>query len=60
MDKSFDPEKHGMVMCPECKGNGKFPKGPEGTRVCSKCGGFGLIKKEQDLAEQHSGVIKSV
>ncbi len=59
MGKSFDPEKHGMVMCPECKGHGKLPKGPGGVKVCSKCGGFGLIKKEQDRAEQHLRVIRS-
>jgi DnaJ-class molecular chaperone len=59
MDRPFDPEKHGMVMCPECKGNGKLPKGPGGAKVCSKCGGFGLIKKEQDRAEQPSSVMNS-
>ena len=47
MGKSFDPEKHGMVMCPECKGHGKLPKGSGGAKVCSKCGGFGLIRKEE-------------
>jgi DnaJ-class molecular chaperone len=56
MDKPFNPEKHGMVMCPECKGDGKLPRGPRGAKVCSRCGGFGLIKKEQDHAEQDLSV----
>ena len=56
MDKPFNPEKHGMVMCPECKGDGKLPKGPGGAKVCSRCRGFGLIKKEQDHPEQDLGL----
>ena len=44
MDKSFDPEKYGMTLCPLCQGDGKLPKPPEGFEVCKECGGFGLVK----------------
>jgi hypothetical protein len=26
MGKIFNPEKYGMVLCPDCKGKGKLPK----------------------------------
>jgi DnaJ-class molecular chaperone len=47
MDKTFDPEKYEMVFCPFCNGKGKFVKNPDGSDVCMRCGGFGLIKKEE-------------
>ena len=30
MDKIFNPEKYGMVFCPDCKGKGKLPKNRNG------------------------------
>jgi RecJ-like exonuclease len=46
MEKPYDPEKYGLVVCPQCNGSGKLPNNPKGIKVCEKCGGFGLIKKE--------------
>ncbi len=44
VDKTFDPEKYGMQLCPLCDGKG-FIINPK-RKCCPKCGGFGLIKKE--------------
>jgi hypothetical protein len=46
MEIIFDPEKYGMLFCLECNGNGKLLNECEDIEVCSKCGGFGFIKKE--------------
>jgi RecJ-like exonuclease len=43
--KEFNPEKYGMVVCPECKGIGCV-ENPT-SQCCPKCGGFGYIKKEE-------------
>jgi DnaJ-class molecular chaperone len=51
MDKNFDPEKYGMAICPLCNGKGKLLKTPDGYNVCTRCGGFGLIKVEKDPLE---------
>jgi len=48
MDKSFNPEKYGMAVCPLCEGKGKLLKNPHDFNVCTRCGGFGLIKKEKE------------
>ena len=49
MGQKFDPKKHGMVVCPHCKGKGKLLKNPDGIKeVCQKCGSFGFIKKEKE------------
>jgi len=45
--KEFNPEKYKMAWCPYCKGTGKSSNGDEGVRVCSQCGGFGWVKKEE-------------
>jgi DnaJ-class molecular chaperone len=44
LNKTFDPEKYGMLLCPLCDGKG-FIINPK-RKCCPKCGGFGLIKKE--------------
>jgi PHP family Zn ribbon phosphoesterase len=44
-NKSFNPEKYGMTVCPDCKSNG-YILNPE-RHSCPKCGGFGFIKKEK-------------
>jgi DnaJ-class molecular chaperone len=44
VNKTFDPEKYGMLLCPLCTGKG-FVINPE-RQCCQKCGGFGYIKKE--------------
>jgi len=52
MDKNFAPEKYGMVTCPLCVGKGFLINYPDQTnatlrRACTKCGGFGALKKEE-------------
>jgi DnaJ-class molecular chaperone len=44
--KRFNPEKYKMIFCPFCRGRGKSSNEDEGVRVCSQCGGFGWVKKE--------------
>ena len=44
LNKTFDPEKHGMLLCPLCDGKG-FIINPK-RKCCPKCRGFGLTKKE--------------
>jgi len=46
-NKSFDPSRYGMDVCPECKGSGKLLDQDRKVRVCNECGGFGWIKKEK-------------
>jgi DnaJ-class molecular chaperone len=53
IDKSFNPEKYGMVFCPDCKGKGRLPQDPNGSNVCSRCGGSGLVIKEKETSEEH-------
>ncbi len=52
MEKVFDPKKVGMVCCPLCNGDGKLPEDCDGSKVCPKCGGFGIIKKEETDKEK--------
>jgi len=54
MDKNLAPEKYGMVICPLCDGKGFLIKDSDQMnitlrRVCTKCGGFGAIKKEEEV-----------
>jgi DnaJ-class molecular chaperone len=51
-NKRLDPGKYGMILCPGCKGKGKFLDQDEKVCVCSVCGGFGLIKKENNVSDQ--------
>jgi len=44
LNKTFDPQKYDMLLCPLCDGEG-FIINPK-RKCCPKCGGFGLIKKE--------------
>jgi len=53
MDKNFTPEKYGMMTCPLCSGKGFLIKEFDQIdvtlrRVCTKCGGFGAIKNEEE------------
>ena len=44
MNKTFDSEKYGMIVCPLCDGKGFII---DTKRKCpQKCGGFWLIKKQ--------------
>ncbi len=44
MNKDFNPERYGMEVCSFCRGKG-FLGYPE-RQCCPKCGGFGLVKKD--------------
>jgi len=44
----FNPEKIGMVFCPNCEGSGKSFDEDKGVDVCMVCRGFGLIKKGEE------------
>jgi hypothetical protein len=46
LSKQFNPEKYKMACCRHCKGTGKLSDGDKGVKVCSQCGGFGWVKKE--------------
>jgi len=46
LNKHFNPEKYKMTYCPYCGGTGKSSDRDKGVNVCSQCGGFGWIKKE--------------
>jgi DnaJ-class molecular chaperone len=43
----MDPEKHGYEVCSHCNGYGSSLQDPDGVDRCSKCGGDGLVKKEE-------------
>jgi uncharacterized OB-fold protein len=49
--KIFNPEKYGMIICPNCNSQGyiQYPK----RQCCPRCGGFGFIIKE---AEQNTNI----
>ena len=46
--KSLDPSKYGMIFCPQCMGAGRIFYQDKSGSVCNVCGGFGLIKKEEN------------
>jgi hypothetical protein len=39
--EGFNPEKYGMIFCPDCKGSGKSPTDVKRIHVYKVCGGFG-------------------
>jgi len=54
MRKEFIPERYGMVICPLGNGKGFLIKSSGlsdnfSRNVCAKCGGFGAIRKEEEL-----------
>ena len=49
MGRRLNPDRYGMLHCPVCKGAGKLFNEVEGGVVCKICGGFGFIKKENNL-----------
>ena len=53
--KTFEPEKHGMVLCPSCNGAG-YIQNPE-RQCCPKCGGFGFVKREPEEDMNTSPII---
>lgn len=42
----LNPAKYGYIECTHCNGYGSSLKDPEGVNKCTKCGGIGLVKKE--------------
>ncbi len=48
VDEQFEPEKYGMLFCPACGGAGRALTDTKGFNVCKVCGGFGLLKKEEE------------
>lgn len=42
----FDPERYKMIFCSGCNGSGRTLDAT-GTNICSVCGGFGLIRKQE-------------
>ncbi len=49
--RPFNPERYGMIYCPVCNGIGKlFNETWEGS-VCEMCGGFGLVKKQEEIKQ---------
>ncbi len=52
MGKIFNPEKYGILRCPDCKGEGRFPKAPDGFIACARWDGDGFIKKEKEAPEE--------
>ena len=53
--KKFDPGKYGMIFCPNCYGSGRSFDNSEKLHVCKVCGGFGLIKRENDPPDNKEG-----
>ena len=43
----LNPDKYGLKQCGHCNGYGSSLKDPPGVNTCTKCGGGGLIKKEE-------------
>ncbi len=52
-DRPLDPAKYGMILCRECKGMGKFLDPDKKISVCSLCGGFGFIKKKDNISDRN-------
>ena len=50
--RRFNPNKYGMIFCPNCSGSGRSFADAQGVNVCKVCGGFGLIKKEEKKASR--------
>ncbi len=45
MDKKFNPEKYGMMVCSVCAGHGRI-RNPDEVKTCQNSGGFGFVRKE--------------
>lgn len=54
-DRMFNPEKYQMNFCHECQGLGKTFNKDKSKEVCQVCGGFGLIRNQQDGSEEGVG-----
>ena len=54
-EEIFKPEKYHMDFCYPCHGLGKTFNKENLKEVCEVCGGFGLIKKEENRFEKEVG-----
>jgi hypothetical protein len=54
LGERFNPERYGMIFCPQCNGRGKIFKTIKEFEVYTACGGFGLIKipREKPVDEE--------
>jgi rRNA maturation endonuclease Nob1 len=57
--ETFNPQKYGMSFCPDCHGAGKAFNSAKEINVCRVCGGFGLIKKEENNSLHNRLIIES-
>jgi len=48
LNKHLNPEKYKMSCCPYCNGTGRLSNVDKVVKVCSQCGGFGWVKKEEE------------
>jgi DnaJ-class molecular chaperone len=54
-----NPEKYGMIFCPECHGSGKCFNPAKKVEVCKFCQGFGAIRKERkSTSSDNRGILK--
>ena len=44
----INPKKFGYKECDHCNGYGSSLKDPFGVNTCTKCGGVGLLKKNDE------------
>ncbi len=58
MDDNFDPKRYGMLFCLKCNGSGKLLNDSDHPEICSKCGGFGFIKKKKESDRKKELYIK--
>ncbi len=52
LGRRFNPERYAMIYCPVCKGRGKLFNDVGGGAVCKMCGGFGLVRNEEEIKQQ--------
>ena len=63
MCRDFVAEKYGMVICPLCNGKGFLVKSSGlsddfSRSVCAKCGGFGALRKEEEVLRSMKDQVK--
>ena len=54
MEKTPNSVKYNMAFYPVCNEKPKLPKNPGEFDVCRRCGGFGLVKEEEEGFETDS------
>jgi hypothetical protein len=51
----FNPEKYGMMFCPFCEGASRAPDHEAAEYICSACGGFGWMRRENRFQPESKG-----